>query len=73
MKIYIAMYDEEKIIKDDFNNEERYCFLSEKDALEDIRNNGDSGYVIECEIKSIKATFPPRVSGKLYPVEINIK
>ena len=57
----------------DFNNEERCCFLSEKEALESIEEEGVEGYVVECEIKGIKATFPPKEKGKLYPVKIDLK
>ena len=73
MKIYLVVYDDVELRKNDFDNKEKFCFLSEKDALEDIEENDTDGYVVECEIKSIKATFPPKEKGKLYPVKIDLK
>lgn len=72
MKIYLAIYDNAELTKDDFKDKDLDCFLTEEAAAKDIRNYDAEGYVVECEITSIKATFPPK-SDELYPVKIDLK
>lgn len=68
-KLYIATPNTDISISD--ISDDGVIFATYNDAVEYLKNDWDNYYIVEVEIKSINANFPPKEEGKMYTVSVD--